>query len=228
MLLAMQKSTFVLVLFLIGALSCAAQSPEPVEVAPGISLPTAGDATVFALDQTSSGPFLIHIKPHELFINTHAPVNYLRAQVFAGPHQTSQLRGIHSETALASTKAVFYVRIVGENAEIDKTRVHLLWLEGRKEARNVAEFSNNIFGGQHRRNLYEVACSTRIVEHTNWLKLTPNEPLSPGEFAVVVLPADVNQPPTAAFDFSVSGAIVDANPYAPREDDKLRTDPKKN
>ena len=33
-----------------------AQAPNPTEVAPGISLPTGGDGTVFVLDTAASGP----------------------------------------------------------------------------------------------------------------------------------------------------------------------------
>jgi hypothetical protein len=132
-------------------------------------------------------------------------VNLLGKQVFIGPHQGAVLPGARAAVQIESPQAVFFVRLAGEDAEIAKTRVHLLWLDSNKKEREVAELTNNVWGGQHRRYVYEVPSSTQMIEGSNWLKVTPNEPLLSGEFAIVFLAADVNQPPTSAFDFGVAG-----------------------
>jgi hypothetical protein len=75
----------------------------------------------------------------------------------------------------------------------------------------------NVFGGQRTRNVDEVPSDMQMVEGTNWLKLTPKEPLLPGEFAIAFLPKDVNQQPGSVYDFSVPGGNVSpGNPYAPK------------
>jgi hypothetical protein len=78
----------------------------------------------------------------------------------------------------------------------------------------------NVFGGQRARNVDEVPCDMQMVEGTEWLRITPKDPLLPGEFAVAFLPKDVNQQPDAVFDFSLSGGNTKpGNPYAPTHSD---------
>jgi hypothetical protein len=202
------------VLAFFGLISCVAQTPKPTEIAPGITLPTDGVSTVFALDTAANGPVLVHIQPHEVVSASHAATNFLRAQIYSGPHSSAELDGPHAPISLASTKAILYVRIGGENAEIMRSWVHLLWLQPSKKRREVSDFSRNIFGGQHTRNVDDVPCEMEMVEGTDWLKITPNDPLLPGEFAVAFLPKDVNQYPEVVYDFSVPGDKSSAgNPY---------------
>ena len=212
--LLMQTRTLLAVLVFFGLIACNAQAPKPTEIAPGITLPTGGDGTVYALDTGPTGPVLLHIQPHEVVTASHAVTNFLRAQVYSGPHSSAEVDGPHAPTALSSTKAILYVRIVGENAEIMRTWVHVLWLQPNKKRREVSDFSRNIFGGQHTRNVDDVPCEMEIVEGTDWLKITPKDPLLPGEFAVAFLPKDVNQYPEVVYDFSVAGSKPSAgNPY---------------
>jgi hypothetical protein len=213
----MRKRTLFTVIALFGLIQCNAQTPKPTEVAPGISLPTSGDGTVFALDTTATGPVLLHIQPHEVVTASHAVTNFLRAQVYSGPHSSAEVDSPHAPISLASTKAILFVRIVGENAEIMRSWVHLLWLQPNKKRREVSDFSRNIFGGQHTRNVDDVPCTMEMIEGTNWLKITPNDPLLPGEFAIAFLPKDVNQYPEVVYDFSVSGGKPSTgNPYEPK------------
>jgi hypothetical protein len=176
------------------------------------------------LDTTAAGPALVHVKPHEVVTAPHAAANWLRAQVLVGPHSTAEVEGQHADTLVESTKAVIYVRISGEEAEIMRDRVHLLWLQLSKKRREISDFSMNVFGGQRSRNVDEVPCDTVRVEGTNWLRVTPKEPLLPGEFAIAFLPKDVNQLPDAVYDFSVSGGkSASGNPYAPKSPDAPET-----
>jgi len=190
------------------------QVPKLAEIAPGITLPADGDETVFALDAGPEGAALKHIKPHEVIGVSHAGTNFLRSMVYAGPHMSFEVDGPHAQTVLASAKTVFFVRLSGEDAEIMRNRVHLLWLQPGKKRREITDFSTNVFGGQHTRNVDEVPSSTEMVPDTNWLKVTPKDPLLPGEFAVAFLPKDVNQQPSTVYDFSVSGNASTTNPYA--------------
>jgi len=213
----MRTRTLIAVLALFGLIPCNAQTPQPTEVAPGITLPTGGDGTVYALDTGPNGAVLLHIPPHEVVTASHAATNFLRAQVYSGPHSSAEVDGPHAPISLASTKAILFVRIVGENAEIMRSWVHLLWLQPNKKRREVSDFSRNIFGGQHTRNVDDVPCDMEMIEGTNWLKITPKDPLLPGEFAVAFLPKDVNQYPGVVYDFSLAGSKPStSNPYEPK------------
>ena len=215
--LLMRTRTLYAVLALFGLFQCNAQTPEPTEVAPGITLPTGGVGTVYVLDTAASGPVLLHIEPHEVVNTSHAMTNFLRAQVFSGPHSTIEVDGPHAPTVLASTKAVFFVRLSGEDAEIMRSWVHLLWLQSNKKRRELSDLSTNVFGGQRTRDVDEVPCDTEMIEGTNWLKITPKDPLLPGEFAIAFLPKSVNEYPVEVYDFGVAGGKPSAsNPYAPK------------
>ena len=213
----MRTRTLFAVFALFGLMQCNAQTANNTEVAPGITLPTDGDGTVYALDTGPNGPVLLHIQPHEVVTASHAATNFLRAQVYSGPHSSAEVDGPHAPTSLASTKAVLFMRIAGENAEIMRTWFHLLWLQPNKKRREVSDFSRNIFGGQRTRNVDDVPCSMETIEGTNWVKITPNDPLLPGEFAVALLPKDVGTYPEVVYDFSVAGSKPSAgNPYEPK------------
>ena len=215
--LPMRTRMIFVALAFFGLQQCNAQAPNRTELAPGITLPTGGDGTVYALDTAASGPVLLHIQPHEVVSASHAMTNFLRAQVYSGPHSSAEVDGPHAPISLASTKAILCVRIAGENAEIMRTWVHLLWLQPNKKRREVSDFSRNIFGGQRTRDVDDVPCNMEMIEGTNWLKITPNDPLLPGEFAVAFLPKDVNQYPEVVYDFSVSGGKPSTgNPYEPK------------
>ena len=213
----MRKTVCSIALALAGALLTHAQPPKAPEVAPGITLPANGDATVLVLDSATAGPALVHIPPHEVVLSSHATSNFFRGMVYSGPHMTAELDGVHAESIVSSTRAVFFVRLTGDSVELARSRVHLLWLQAGKKRREITDFSMNVFGGQRTRDVDEVPCDTEMIEGTNWLKVTPKEPLLPGEFAFAFLPKDVNQQPDAAFDFSVPGGSAKAgNPYAPK------------
>lgn len=200
----------------LSAVICTGSVMAVVEVAPAITLPSDTDGVVYVLDPAPGGPVLQHIQPHEVMTATRAGSNFLRAQVFMGPHLSAEVDGLHSGTVISSDKAIVYVRLTGESAEIDKQRVHLLWLREGKKRREITDLSMNIFGGQRTRHLDEVPCTISTVEGTNWVKIVPDEPLLPGEFAVAFLPKDVNQQPSAVFDFTVAGdPSKTSDKYAP-------------
>lgn len=191
------------------------QTQTTLEVAPGVTLPAGGDSTVFALDQKPAGPALVHIGPTEAKIASHAGSNFLRSAVYAGPHLSSDLAGAHANTSLSSSKVTLFVHLYGEDAELAIKRVHLVWADADKKNRHLADFSMNIFGGSRQRHMFDVPSTMERIEGTTWLKITPNEPLAPGEYAVVIIPSDPNQFPSAAYDFAVPGAVErHVNPYA--------------
>lgn len=209
----MRSRALMLILYL-AATPALARSQTGPEVAKGITLPANGDSTVFALDQAPNGPTLVHIVPSEAVTASHAGTNFLRSAVYAGSHIGSDLEGPHANTSITSPKSVLYVRLYGDDAELAIKRLHLVWAEVDKKKRHIVNFSMNAFGGSRQRHVFDVPSTIQKIEGTNWVRITPNEPLEPGEFAVVVLPADPNQFPSTAYDFSVAGSSTrSVNPY---------------
>lgn len=189
----------------VGLVTISSRAVTPIEIAPGVSLPSDGDGIVYALLPDAPGTQLQRIKPHEAIIVSHAGKNLVRSIVYKGPHVSSEVDGPRAELTVPSTKAVFYVRLNGDDPEIQFSRVHLLWLQPNRTRREISDFSANIFYGQRSRNVDEVPCNIERLPGTNWAKVTPREPLLPGEFGMAFLPKDVNQFPDIVYDFSVPG-----------------------
>jgi hypothetical protein len=181
----------------------AAQAPKPIEAAPGIALPAEGVA--FGLDQKASGPDLQQIHASEIHLNSHAGGNTLRSLIYVGPHTAVEVNGLQSETIFTSTKVVFYVHLLEDNPEIQRKRIHLLWLTPSEKTRIAIDMGANHFGGNHHRNIDEVPAGITPIPGTNWVKITPQAPLLPGEFAIAFLPEDPTLFPDVVYDFSVPG-----------------------
>jgi hypothetical protein len=206
--------TFVLAL----AVASAAQTPNPVEVAPGVTLPAEG--MVFGLDQKDGGPALQQIHASEIHYNPRAGSNTLRSVIYARSHHTIEVIGLQSETIFTSTKAVFYVHLLEDNPEIQRKRIHLLWLTPTDTTRVAIDMGANYFGGHHQRNIDEVPADITSISGTNWVKITPQAPLLPGEFAIAFLPEDPSLFPDVVYDFSVPGIRGGADPNTPKSDEK--------
>ncbi len=198
----------------------AAQTPKPIEVAPGITLPAEG--MVFGLDSKDGGPVLQQIHASEIHYNPHAGSNTLRSAIYAGPHQTIEVNGLQSETIFSSTKAVFYVHLLEDNPEIQRKRIHLLWLTPANKTRVAIDMGANYFGGHHHRNIDEVPADITSISGTNWVKITPQAPLLPGEFAIAFLPEDLSLFPDVVYDFSVPGNRPGQAPPQPPDSDSKK------
>ncbi len=173
------------------------------EAAPGVPLPSTG--TIFVVDQVHEAPALRQLHPSEIHYNSHAAGNFARSAVYAGPHSSTEIVGISSAVTLHTNHAVLYVRLSGDDPEVMRNRVTLIRLKSEKDKRVVSEFSMNIFGGHRSRYYDEVPASKSDVPDTSWLKLTPEAPLEPGEYAVVFLPQDKSLFADSVYDFTVGG-----------------------
>lgn len=81
--------------------------------------------------------------------------------------------------------------------------MHLIRLEVNKKRRVVANFSQNIFGGQHKKMYDDVAVTKEQVQSGMWLKLSPEKPLTPGQYGIAFMPQDPNLLPDTVYDFAV-------------------------
>jgi hypothetical protein len=176
---------------------------KDIEIAPGIVLPSTG--VVYGLDVRNDKPVLLQIHATEVSNNSHAGGNLARSMVYAGPHSSIELRGINSAGTFHTQRAVLYVRLNSDDPELLRNRVKLLRLQVDKDRRIVTDFSMNIFGGQRKQRYDEIAVEKSDIAGTQWVKLTPQKTLEPGEYAVVFAPKDPNFFADAVYDFTIGG-----------------------
>lgn len=179
------------------------QTEKITEIAPGIVLPSSG--TVYGLDNLNDKKALIQIHAAEVAWNTHAGSNFARSAVYAGPRSTVELKGISAAATFHTPQVVLYVRLSTDDPELLRNRVTLIRLKTDKDRRIVSGYSQNIFGGQRKRQYDEVAVEKSDVAGTQWLKLVPQATLDPGEYGAVFLPKDVNLFADAVYDFNIGG-----------------------
>ena len=85
-----------------------------------------------------------------------------------------------------------------------RNRVMLLRLWNGKNTRIAAEFSRNVFGGHNKRVIDEVATTKEDIDGGNWLKITPEAPLEPREYAIAFVPKDKLLFADTLYDFTVA------------------------
>ena len=172
------------------------------DLVPGIAAPASG--VVFGLDQRAAAPALLQLHPSEIHLNTRAAGNFARSMVYAGPRSNVELKGSSAAVSFHTSKATFFVHLVGDDPELMRTRVTLVALEPGKDKRIVSVWSANVFGGGRARHYDEVAVEKEDLLDGTWLRLQPQQALPPGEYGITFLPKDANLMPDSVYDFDVS------------------------
>ena len=197
--------TVVLAVFFSFTALLPAQDDKSHEVAPGVTLPSTG--TIYGLDSAGKGPALVQLHATEVVLNTHAANNFARGMVYAGPHSSVEITGVSSAATLHTPQAVFYVRLTGDDPELLRNRVQIVRLNPAKDRRVVLVFTMNVFGGHRARHYEEVPAAKSDITEAVWVKLTPQTPLEPGEYAVAFVNKDVNSFADQVYDFSILEAV---------------------
>ncbi|NUQ28056.1 MAG: hypothetical protein HOQ35_06025 [Acidobacteriaceae bacterium] len=135
--------------------------------------------------------------------NTQAGGNFARAMVYANQHRSLELDGKTSPAQLKGNFQAIYIRIGSDDPEVVRNRVALLALDPDKETRVVARYSNNVFGGQHKRNITQIAVTKEDVEDGKFLKLVPQTPVKPGEYGIALMPKDAIFVGDLIYDFTI-------------------------
>ncbi len=147
---------------------------------------------------------LVQLHPAEIVSNSHAAGNFARSMVYAGAHASLELKGLNAAAGTDERQPKILVRINGDDPELLRSRVHLIRLQQTKDRRVVSNYSQNIFGGQRTKKYDDIAVTKADAEPDVWLTLTPEEPLTPGEYCVVFMPKDANAWPDSVYDFNVA------------------------
>ena len=184
-----------------------AQSPH---VAPGLRLPFEGG--IYALDTYLSEPELVPLDQQSGEVNRHVGRNVLRSAInpISGPKHTIELAGPSAKVQVHASLPTIYINLepVDEEAqsslagaasnkpeenakksEAKKSAAELPWdrfqivrVQVKGDKRIVGSIKTNLAGKVSQEQDAIPATAEQFGE--GWVKLTPKEPLQPGEYAL--------------------------------------------
>jgi hypothetical protein len=186
----------------------AANSPE---VMAGLRLP--GTGGVFLLDQYESKPELAEIVQNGSELNKNASGSVLRAAInpLASSKQPFEIKGQHAAIQSHVPRPVLYIDIDEgpQSGAPTGDRFRLVRTEIKNDKRVVANLKVTFTGKVSEHN-NSVPATVEKLGTGDWLKVTPTQDLSPGEYAVVEMlgPEEMN---LYVWDFGVNPK-AQANP----------------
>ncbi len=191
-------------------------------VAPGLHLPE--DGGVFLLDTFQGQSQLAEVQQNGGQINKNMKGNILRAAInpIASSKQTVELEGAHAKIQSHVTRPTLYVNIA-QDSEVpeeqpqktayaqkpnDPLRFRIVRMQTKQDKRIVGAIKIAVYGKvSQQQNL--VPAKDEVMPGSSWVKITPDAPLKPGEYAVVEMLGDEGMN-LYVWDFGV-------NPSAPAD-----------
>lgn len=158
-------------------------------VAPGIRLQSQGG--VFLMDQYKGQPQLAELVQSGGSVNKNMGKNILRAAINPlpmGSKQSVELKGLKARVQSHTTMPVIYIDIDQDtqSAPINATdRFRIVRMQVKKDARVVGNLKIAIWGKVSEQHNYIPAKGEKFSG--DWVRVTPTQPLEPGEYAVVEL-----------------------------------------
>jgi hypothetical protein len=196
------------------------------QVAPGLRLPDSGG--VFLLDHYQNQPELVEISQNGGELNKQTGKNIIHAVINpipTGSKESIELKGLHSQVQAHEERPAIYVDVVSDetNDEGNKAselnrqdRFKIVRVQQKKDARVVSNVKISLLGKVS--NQEDIIPTTaEVVNGGEWLKLTPANPLTPGEYAVVEMldPKTINM---YVWDFGVDpNAPANASVWTPQK-----------
>ena len=204
-----------------------AKSPH---VAPGLRLPD--DTGVYLLDTFQNQPQLVEIQQSGGQVKKNVKGNILRATInpIASSKQTVELDGAHAKIQAHVTQPTLFVSVaedtvvspdqpqktVGAAKQLDPLRFKIARLQIKQDKRIAGAIKIAVYGKvSQQQNL--VPSHADVLPGRTWVKVTPDAPLAPGEYAVVEMLGDEGMN-LYVWDFGV-------NPSAPENRGAWKPDP---
>jgi hypothetical protein len=200
--------------------------PEPALAAPGLRLPDGGG--VFLLDTYQNQPQLLELAQSSGELNRHTGKNILRAAVnpvALSSKQTIELKGERAKVQSHVAQPVIYADVDSGDSETSSQpqpaksgaapaqRYGIVRVERKKGLRVVGNLNVALYGKVTQKESWIKTTATPVGE---WIKLTPDEPLTAGEYAVVEL-LEKGQINLYVWDFGVDpSAPANPNAWTPR------------
>lgn len=205
-----------------------ARSPE---VAKGLELPD--EDSVFVLDTYQGAPELVELLPADLNLNAKNRRGLSTLNPMAGAKASLELEGAHAKVHLHVNDPAIYLSLAARD-DAEKVISHALTVDtgGAKDVANRKHGAHSptsgfaivrvderramrIVGGIHMSLSGDVTQSedvvptrVEVVFNKHWLKITPSQPLTIGEYALVEIlsASDINQ---SVWDFRVDPSMGD-------------------
>lgn len=179
--------------------------PEPI---PGVQI--TNGSYPWAVDTYEGKQELVPIHHTNIGVNNHKGANVagsLAGSFFYKPKLTTEIEGAHARVALHSDKPIFYVHLMEEDSSADSSE-NLLgpWALVRakidKDHRVLSQVKFTQLTGNAKRSDSRVDTSIEKLPD-GWFRITPKEPLDPGEYALQPIPRVANTFSTIVFDFTL-------------------------
>lgn len=210
-----------------------ADEREAPLVMPGLRLPNTGG--VYLLDEFKSQPQLIELVQNGGELNKHTGRNILRAAInplALSSTQTIELKGEHARVQSHVGQPAIFLNIdTTDNTQPEFTqkasdkdqqpnRYGIVRVENKKDVRIVGKLNVAMYGKVSQKESWIPVTTAPLGD---WVKLTPSEPLQPGEYAVVEL-LEKKQINLFVWDFGVNpSAAQNPSAWTPRQPDKSDT-----
>ena len=195
-------------------------------VAPGLRLPDSGG--VFVLDHYRDQPQLVEIVQNGGELNKQMGKNIMRAVVVpipTGAKQSIELKGAHAHVQVHENAPAIYVDVTTSNSDNAENkpspelntpdRFKIVRLQSKKDSRVVSKVNVSLLGKVSNQEDV-IATGAEAVNGGEWVKLTPQQPLTIGEYAVVEMldPKTINM---FVWDFGVNpSAPMNATAWTPQ------------
>src|SRR5712692_6748226 len=165
-----------------------AKSPH---VAPGLRLPDEGG--VILLDTFESQPQLVELQQSGGAIKKNVKGNILRAAInpIASAKQTIELQGLHAKIQSHATLPAIYVNVEQQDAsaqgpqqpELPWDRFRIVRMQAKQDKRIVGDIKIAVYGKVSQEQKLVPTTAAKLTG--GWVKVTPTNALTPGEYAVV-------------------------------------------
>ncbi len=196
-------------------------------VAPGLRLPE--DGSILLLDSFQGQPQLVELGQSSSDLNRNMKGNILKSAInpLASAKQTMELDGSHAKIQAHSTLPSIYVNLEGQDQasvtpqdpgkapEQSWDRFHIVKAQAKQDKRIVGNIKIAPYGKVKQEQ--KLIPTTTVKLAGNWVKITPEKPLDPGEYAVVELLGEEGMN-LFVWDFGV-------NPNAPANVMAMKPDP---
>jgi hypothetical protein len=200
------------------------------EVAKGLELPD--ESGVFVLDTFQGTPELVELLPSDLNMNQKNKHGLSTLNPLAGERASIELDGAHAKVHLHVNDPAIYLSLdTGEQPPL-KTHAFTVETKGAKDLANGKHGAHSsasgfalvhvderravrVVGAIHisasgsvTQNEDVIAAKSEVMPGKHWLKLTPSQPLTIGEYALVEIlsASDINQ---TVWDFRVDPRLGD-------------------
>ena len=186
-----------------------AESPT---VAPRLRLPDSSIGGVYLLDDWKGRPELAEIVQDGTEINKNTRKNILRAVITPiGPlHQSFELQGAHAHVQSHLAQPTIYICVQSDEKAVDvANHYRLVRVESNvpKNTRSVGTLKVMITGNTSQTQKFVASTASKVNEGA-WVKIVPNQPREPGEYAVIEM-LSKDEMNMYVWDFGVNPAAAE-------------------